>query len=161
MDVHDPAAGIHGITTRDGRPGLSRIDSFENVLAQYETHPEAIALGPDGSSCGRLTKGLLQRRGVVAGHIALIGKEANRLEERASGELTVDDLSQRLTIYRDDDLWERRVLPWIKKLGTRVVAETTGVSERRVRDWLTGQSLPHPRMRLRLRHWLDTNKWDS
>jgi hypothetical protein len=160
VDVHDPEARLYGITTRDGRPGLARIDSFEDVLAQYETHPESKALGPDGCPCGRLTKGLLQRRGVVAGHIALIGKEANRLEERVSGELTVDDLSQRLTIYHDDDLWERSILPWLKTLGTRVVAETTGVSERRVRDWLTGQSLPHPGMRLRLRHWLDTNKWD-
>jgi hypothetical protein len=150
VDVHDPSTGPYRIATRDGRPELARIDSFDDVTAQYEAHPEAKALGPDGAVCGRRTRGLLRRRHVVVGPITLIGKEANRLEERASGELTIDALSHRLTIYHDQDQWKRIVLPRLKELGSRRVAESTEVSERRVRDWLTGRSLPHPNMLLRL-----------
>ena len=29
------------ITTRDGRPGMARVDTFADVLAKYETHPES------------------------------------------------------------------------------------------------------------------------
>lgn len=149
-DVHDPESGPYRITTRDGRPGLARVDTFEDVIAKYETHPEAKSLGPDGQLCGRLTKGLLQRRPVAAGRIALIGKEANRLEERASGELTDDDLDERLTVYHDDDEWRRTVLPHLKRVGSATLSRSTGVSQRRVSDWLSGSAKPHARIMFKL-----------
>ena len=105
IDVHHPEAGPHTITTRDGRPGMARVDTFADVLAMYETHPEAKSLGPDGKPCGRTTVGLLRRRPVNVGKIVLIGKESNRLEERSRGELTVDDLDERITTYDDNDNW--------------------------------------------------------
>lgn len=103
IDVPDPDAGPYRISTRDGRPGVARIDTFKNVVAKYETHPEAKALRPDGEPCGRLTIGLLTRRPVTAGNIVLIGKEANRLEKRSSGEVSTNDIDQRLSIYPDED----------------------------------------------------------
>ncbi len=145
IDVHDPASGPYRITTKDGRPRMARVDTFVDVVAKYETHPEAKALGPDGEPCGRLTKGLLRRRPVTAGEIVLIGKEANRLEERLSGELPVTDLDQRLTIYRDDDEWNRITLPKLRELGARIAGETAGHTERRAREWLKGRSTPHPK----------------
>lgn len=150
IDVHHPELGPYRISTRDGRPGTARIDTFADVVAKYETHPESKALGPDGKPCGRMTIGLLSRRPVIAGRVLLIGKEANRLEERSSGELTVNDLDQHLTTYHDDDEWIRFVLPRLKDLGAKFVAEVTGVSERRVRAWFTGESVPHVKMRGRL-----------
>ena len=112
------------------------------MLAKYETHPESKSLGPEGQPCGRATVGLLQRRPVIVGTITLIGKESNRLEERSRGETTIGDLDERITTYEDRDEWYRIVLPRLKKLGVTKVAEATGVSERRARDWLAGKALP-------------------
>lgn len=143
IDVHHPETSAYPITTRDGRPGMARVDTFADVLARYETHPEAKSLGPDGQACDRGTVGLLRRRPVTVGKIVLIGKESNRLEERSRGELTVDDLDERITTYDDDDEWYRLVVPQLRELGVKSVAEATGVSERRATDWLKGRVLPH------------------
>ena len=152
VDVHHPEAGRYPITTRDGRPGMARVDTFADVLAKYETHPESKSLGPDGRPCGRGTVGLLRRRPVTVGTITLIGKESNRLEERSRGELAVDDLDERITTYDDHDEWYRVVLPRLRGLGVRRVASAVGMSERRVRDVLVGRALPHQGHQQRFRH---------
>ena len=127
------------------------VDTFADVLAKYETHPESKSLGPEGQPCGRATVGLLQRRPVIVGTITLIGKESNRLEERSRGETTIGDLDERITTYEDRDEWYRIVLPRLKKLGVTKVAEATGVSERRARDWLAGKALPRARHQVGIR----------
>ncbi|MGO8872375.1 MAG: hypothetical protein ACLQPH_13425 [Acidimicrobiales bacterium] len=159
IDVHHPEAGSYAITTRDGRPGMARVDTFADVLAKYETHPEAKSLGPDGKPCGRGTVGLLRRRPVTVGKIVLIGKESNRLEERSRGELSVDDLDDRITTYEDHDEWYRVVVPKLREMGAPAVAEAAGVSERRVRDWLAGRVVPHARHRAALRRRIEG--WDE
>ena len=87
------------------------------------------------------------RRPVAVGKIVLIGKESNRLEERSRGELTVDDLDERITTYEDHDERYRVTVPKLTEFGAKAVAEATGVSERRVRDWLKGSALPHSKHR--------------
>jgi hypothetical protein len=141
---------LYGIATRDGRPGVARVDTFLDVTNKYETHPETKALSPDGSVCDRKTIGLLRRRPVIVGKIVLIGKEANKLEQRTTGELDVNSLGERLTIYHDDDEWKRIVLPNLREIGAKVLAEVVGVSERRVRDWLSGRAMPHAKTRMAL-----------
>jgi len=148
IDVHHPDAGTHRITTRDEHPDVARVDSFADVLERYPSNPEAKSLGPDGMPCGRSTVGLLGRRPVIAGKIVLIGKESNRLEERRSGELTIDDLDLRLTIYEDHDEWRRLVLPRLRRIGVADSASAVGMSERRMRDILMGKAMPHPRHRM-------------
>ena len=143
-DVRHPESGTYRITTRDGRPGMARVDTFRDVLAKYESHPEAKSLGPDGLPCDRAAVGLLQRRPVTVGKITLIGKESNRLEEREAGELTREDRDQWLTTYEDHDEWYRVVLPRLRESGVKYVAQTLGISERRARDVLSGKALPHP-----------------
>ena len=147
IDIHHPESGPYAITTRDGRPGMARVDTFADVLAKYETHPEAKSLGTNGEPRARATVGLLRRRPVTVGKIVLIGKESNRLEERSRGELTVDDLDERITTYEDHDEWYRVMLPKSREIGAPTISDATGISERRVRDWLKGRALPHPRHR--------------
>jgi hypothetical protein len=142
IDTHNPAAGPYHMTTTDGRPGMARVDTFEEVLAKYETHPEMKSLGPNGEVCGRSTIGLLQRRPMTAGKIILIGKEANRIEERRSGASTLSDRESRVTTYDDDDEWKRFILPKLRSLGAKNVAEIAKVSDRRARDWLKERAVP-------------------
>jgi hypothetical protein len=41
------------------------------------------------------------------------------MEERAAGQLTLDDLDFRMTTYVDNDEWYRVVLPELRRLGVR------------------------------------------
>jgi hypothetical protein len=48
------------------------------LVVQYQLHPEAKSLAPDGSACEAETKGVLKRAHVVAGEIRYVGKETDR-----------------------------------------------------------------------------------
>jgi len=84
---------------------------------------------------------------VTAGEIKLIGKESNRLEDRFTGLLTVDELDERLVVYDDGDGWRRITLPKLQAIGVPRVAEAVGISERRARDILKRPAMPHARNR--------------
>jgi hypothetical protein len=51
---------------------------FERLLVQYQEHPEAKSLAPDGTPCKSDTKGVLKRAHIVAGELRYIGKETDR-----------------------------------------------------------------------------------
>jgi hypothetical protein len=51
---------------------------FAHLVVQYQQHPEAKSLAPDGGSCKAETKGLLRRAHVIAGEIRYVGKETDR-----------------------------------------------------------------------------------
>lgn len=51
---------------------------FAHLLVQYQRHPEAKSLSPDGNVCGPETEGLLKRARVIAGEIRYVGKETDR-----------------------------------------------------------------------------------
>ncbi len=138
-----------------------RSDRARPLDTQYAAHPEAKALGPDGKPCERGTVGLLQRRPVAAGELKLIGKESNRLEDRFTGLLTVDELDERLVFYHDNDGWRRFTLPKLKAMGSRRVAKAVGTTERRARDILKGRAMPHPTHRATMRRLATLGSDDS
>jgi len=51
---------------------------FARLLLQYQRHPEAKSLAPDGTACQPETTGLLKRAHVIAGDIRYVGKETDR-----------------------------------------------------------------------------------
>ena len=51
---------------------------FAHLLIQYQQHPEAKSLAPDGTPCNAETRGLLKRAHVIAGEIRYVGKETDR-----------------------------------------------------------------------------------
>jgi hypothetical protein len=51
---------------------------FVRLLLQYQRHPEAKSLAPDGTACEPETMGLLMRAHVIAGDIRYVGKETDR-----------------------------------------------------------------------------------
>ena len=58
---------------------------FAHLLIQYQQHPEAKSLAPDGTRCTAETTGLLQRAHVVAGEVRYIGKETDHRWEQGDG----------------------------------------------------------------------------
>ena len=51
---------------------------FARLLIDYQEHPEAKSLGPDGNPCKADTRGLLKRAHVIAGEVRYVGKETDR-----------------------------------------------------------------------------------
>ena len=51
---------------------------FARLLIEYQEHPEAKSLGPDGNPCTGDTRGLLKRAHVIPGEIRYVGKETDR-----------------------------------------------------------------------------------
>jgi len=51
---------------------------FAHLLVQYQRHPEAKSLSPNGDLCRAETQGLLGRSHVKAGEIRYVGKETDR-----------------------------------------------------------------------------------
>ncbi len=60
---------------------------FARLLIEYQEHPEAKSLAPDGGPCEADTSGLLQRAHVIAGEFRYVGKETDRKWEEG------DDIS--------------------------------------------------------------------
>jgi len=51
---------------------------FARLLIQYQEHPEAKSLAPDGAPCRSNTSGLLRRAHIIAGELRYVGKETDR-----------------------------------------------------------------------------------
>jgi hypothetical protein len=48
---------------------------FARLLIEYQAHPEAKSLAPDGATCGPETRGLLKRAHIIAGEFRYVGKK--------------------------------------------------------------------------------------
>lgn len=121
------------------------LQGYADVLGQYRLHPEAKLLAPDGQPCGRATRGVLSRRPIdAAGTPALIGKEANRLDDVQSG--LVADLDEVLTTYvdpaEDGGVLADLILPVLARYSGRELARLVGCDHRTVDRIRRGQ---HPR----------------
>jgi hypothetical protein len=76
--------------TRDTNPPHNVVfpSQFARLLIEYQLHPEAKSLAPDGTPCVADTNGLLRRADITAGEFRYIGKETDRKwEEGDDGSL--------------------------------------------------------------------------
>ncbi len=128
--------------------GVTPLTTVGNVLQRYGGRPEHKSLGPAGDHATSATTGLLRRRAVLSAPLltALIGKEGNRLLERAIG--AVDDAEHYRNIYRNGQaVWQDLALPVLRAMRTAVGAEALaadlGVTARQVRNWLGSADTPH------------------
>ena len=131
-------------TAQTGGAGVARVQTYRDVLADFRTHPEAKSSGADGRPCGRGTVGLLGRRRVrlVPELLTYVGKESNRLEEVEVG--LGHDPDEVYTEYADPgrDSWRALVLPVLRAMQGKALAEATGLSERSIREIRNGHSMP-------------------
>lgn len=141
VDIY--SGGRYGITTAaDPSRGTVRVQSYQDVLGQYRSHPEAKSAGPDGAPCGRDTIGLLARRSVTALSIEYIGKEANRLEEVEGG--LIHTWEEVVATYADPtaDDWTTKIVPLLKKTPRAELARLTGLSDSTIRRLRNGRTCP-------------------
>lgn len=138
-------------------PDRVRIQSFGDVIAEYETHPESKSAGANGERCDRSTKGLLQRRHLRVERIRLVGKESNRLEDVEQG--IVHDWGEVTNVYYDPQLdpWPN-VLNSLRPFPARQLAKIAGISTRALRAIRNGHSRPSEDTRKRLVAFLELHK---
>ncbi len=65
---------------------------FAQLVIQYQKHPEAKSLAPDGSACKAETRGLLKRAHVGVDEVRYVGKETDRKWEEGD-EISLLDFS--------------------------------------------------------------------
>ncbi len=126
---------------RDGPLDRVQVKAYRDVLLEYRVHPEPKSLGPDGQACDRATVGLLSRRPVRAGRAVYVGKESNRHEDVDHG--LVHDIADVRATYQDprEDPWAQ-IVPLLRRLPRRRVAELAGLSARTVQAVRNGRSVP-------------------
>jgi hypothetical protein len=152
VNVHEPD-NTYQLHTDRTRPGTATTDTHRMHAARYFSHIESKSADQDGNPCTRGTQGLLQRRHVIAGEIAHIGKEANHLDRRANGEVDADDATDLLLTYNDptNDTWLTEDLPRLRLIPIAQATATSGLSERRLRDIYAGDSTPRQATKERMR----------
>jgi hypothetical protein len=135
---HDPEAFQHAI----GR-GDVRLSTLGDVLTRFPHQPEHKSLAPNGQPADRRARGLLQRRPVESAPVLtnLIGKEANLLVERATGQ-TTDPADYQNTHGTRGDRWTELVLPVLHEMGIKEVIARTGRQKSAVYDARAGRSHP-------------------
>jgi hypothetical protein len=113
--------------------GAVIVETLGDVVTRYSLRPEHKSLGPDGQPAGSETRRLLQRRPILSAPVLtdLVGKEANRLEERATGEVT-DPAEYRVEYGGRVDRWSVLVVPVLQEMGAAEVARRTGRSRRAI-----------------------------
>jgi len=128
----------------DPSPDVVRAKTYRDVLGLYATQPEPKSNGSGGKPCGRDTIGLLRRRPLSMSMLSLIGKESNKLEERAAGLIgCLDDVLA--TYDRGRDAWVELVCPVITDLPTAVLVERSGLDARTIQRIRARKTTPHPR----------------
>ena len=132
---------------RSGRsdPAVVEIATYGEELVRLVLAPEHKMLGPGGEPCKATTKGLLTPRPVVVRAVHLVGKEGNRLEEVATGEVT--DPDEVLIDYGDDE-WEHIVCPAGLQMGIRLLHRETGIALSQVSELLHLRASPYPSTRM-------------
>jgi len=140
------------LSSDPGRAGAALCATHGANAARYLTHPEPKSADANGAPCARETIGLLRLRHIHADSYTHIGKEANRLDERETDQLTAADLDEHQLEYggSENKDWEEIYLPRLRQLGVAVIRGQVTISERRLRDILHGRVSPRSALRCQL-----------
>jgi hypothetical protein len=123
--------------------GYVELRTLAHVINTYRQRAEHKSLDPIGRPAAGTTLGRLHRRPVHSrpADTLLIGKESNKLAERETGGA---DGRDSVVVYGPaGDEWTEWIMPALRRVGLRRVAEALGISERRARDLVKGRARPH------------------
>ncbi len=98
---------------------------FAHLAIQYQKHPEAKSLAPDGSACKAETKGLLKRTHVVVEEVRYVGKETDRKWEEGD-EISLLDFSATEYGRKGKVVASEEIKAAIKTIGINRCARESG-----------------------------------
>jgi hypothetical protein len=128
-----------------GTRQTARVKTYDDVVTEYEFHPESKCADGSDNPCERQTTGLLQRRHIKIDLIKCIGKESNSLESVDEGM----EHSERnvYTEYSDPKRteWITKIQPALKKPKLEVLMEECGnrLCRREIIELRAGRKKPH------------------
>jgi hypothetical protein len=133
-----------------------RIKTYAHIISEYAFHPEAKFLDSTSVPCHRGSRGLLHCDHVHATQWAIIGKEANHLDEVQSGFATPTEVT---TVYDDgtEAYLRDHVLPTLAHFSGRVLAELAGC-DRRTLDRIRAGQKPRRELYRRLVDLADSDE---
>jgi len=113
---------------------------FARLLAEYQEHPEAKSLAPNGTPCESDTTGLLQRARIIAGEFRYIGKEADRRWEEGDD---ISVLEFKTTEYGRSKkvVADTAIAAKIRAIGIRKTMELTKMSQHTIEKMIIGESV--------------------
>ena len=119
------------ITVGDRRNGCIPVKSYREILHQYLYHPECKFAGPDGYPCDPWTRGILQRRHIVAADFKYCGKEVKRKLEQGPVDHEID---YKCKVYENARVAaDAETLRQLAGLSERQIREATGVRRDTIR----------------------------
>jgi hypothetical protein len=113
---------------------------FARLLIEYQEHPEAKSLAPDGTPCESHTTGLLQRAHIVAGEFRYIGKEADRKWEEG-GDISVLEFKSTEYGRVKKVVAESSLGDEIRAIGIRKTIELTKMSQHTIEKMIRGEAV--------------------
>jgi hypothetical protein len=113
---------------------------FARLLIEYQEHPEAKSLAPDGAPCEAGTRGLLQRAHITAGMLRYVGKETDRKWEEGD-EISV--LEFKATEYGREKkvVADTLIADEIRAIGIRKTMALTKMSQHTIEKLIRGKAL--------------------
>jgi hypothetical protein len=113
---------------------------FGRLLIEYQEHPEAKSLAPDGTACKPDTSGLLQRAHIIAGEFRYIGKEADRKWEEGDDisvlEFKSTEYGRAKKVVAETSLGDE-----IRAIGIRKTMELTKMSQHTIDKLVRGEAV--------------------
>jgi hypothetical protein len=117
--------------------------TLRQFLENYVRHPIPEMLAPDGSPCGRYTRGVLRRRPIRDGERWLILKEAAVWGDDPRHAFSVPEPEKvRASRSAASADWTSKIKPALAVVGPAAVARKMGLAERSARAWAAGGCQP-------------------
>ena len=119
------------ITVGDRENGRIPVKTYREILHQYLYHPECKFAGPDGSPGDPWTRGILQRRHIIAADFKYCGKEVKRKLEQGP----VDhDIDYKFKVYENGRVAaDPETLRPLEGFSQREIANGTGLHRKPIR----------------------------
>jgi hypothetical protein len=131
-------------TTGKKNPTIVPVKSYREILHQYLCNPESKFNGPDGKPCGPWTRGILERRHIIAGVSNYCGEEFKRKLEQGPVDHETDF---KVKVYANGRVRaEPEILRDLSEFSERDTNRATGLSRRIIRHVRHGGQVKRSRM---------------
>jgi hypothetical protein len=126
--------------TKENDPTCDMVfpSQFARLLIEYQEHPEAKSLAPDGGPCVAETRGLLKRAHITAGEFRYVGKETDRKWEEGDEismlEFKATEYGRGKTVVADTLIADE-----IRVIGIRKTMELTKMSQHTIEKLIRGE----------------------
>jgi hypothetical protein len=113
---------------------------FARLVIEYQEHPEAKSLAPDGGPCEAGTRGLLQRAHIIAGEFRYVGKETDRKWEEGDHisvmEFKATEFGRAKKMVADTSVADE-----IRAIGIRKTVDLTKMSQHTIEKLIRGEAV--------------------